>query len=515
MKKYSFIKDILILIIVCVGILGSIFLYSGKVKSGDTRTKVTIAVCDDYYVKNFNNNYYTNWLEEQTGYNIEFVSAFSEYEKEYLTSMLNADNSSVDAVFLPNGNSIYSEDEFYELISKGQIERLNEYIDENSSLKPIIEDYPQSLSMNDRAVSDIWFIPQIDTRRVNRNMQVLWINMGWLKKLSLQIPQTTEELADVLTAFKTMDPNENGLPDEIPLVSNNSQSALQTQNFLLNAFILTDVDRLYLKNTENKIIDVCTTEAFREGLIYCNSLLRKGLLSSNTPDFSEEQLKELINSDKDLVGAFTCHRISDVIYPDSSEVLARYIQVPPLKGPNGEQNSVLLNESYGIGGYIPSNAIHKKEAFEVMELMMTKEASLISAYGEQDVDWRYSESGELSSYGNPSSITTINYLPKTVQNKHFNGAGPYFLPEAYSNDISWNGENSLMEYLDARAARVNENHYSDKTVDSEMLNNYSFLRHISKETSDYINDFIYGRKDIYSDEEWSRFVRFRENGGDL
>ena len=45
----------------------------------------------------------------------------------------------------------------------------------------------------------------------------LWFNYDWLEKLGLEEPQTTEELYEVLKAFKTQDPNGNGKANEIPL----------------------------------------------------------------------------------------------------------------------------------------------------------------------------------------------------------------------------------------------------------------------------------------------------------
>ncbi|MFC5402669.1 extracellular solute-binding protein [Cohnella soli] len=46
---------------------------------------------------------------------------------------------------------------------------------------------------------------------------VTHINQKWLDKLHLQMPTTTDELYQVLKAFKEQDPNGNGKKDEIPL----------------------------------------------------------------------------------------------------------------------------------------------------------------------------------------------------------------------------------------------------------------------------------------------------------
>ncbi len=47
--------------------------------------------------------------------------------------------------------------------------------------------------------------------------QKLWIYKPWLDKLGLKMPETTEELYQVLKAFKEQDPNGNGQADELPL----------------------------------------------------------------------------------------------------------------------------------------------------------------------------------------------------------------------------------------------------------------------------------------------------------
>jgi ABC-type sugar transport system, periplasmic component len=44
-----------------------------------------------------------------------------------------------------------------------------------------------------------------------------WIREDWLNKLGLKMPETVDELHDVLLAFRNNDPNGNGLKDEVPL----------------------------------------------------------------------------------------------------------------------------------------------------------------------------------------------------------------------------------------------------------------------------------------------------------
>ena len=45
------------------------------------------------------------------------------------------------------------------------------------------------------------------------------IRQDWLDKLGLETPTTTDELYEVLKAFRTEDPNGNGVQDETPLMT--------------------------------------------------------------------------------------------------------------------------------------------------------------------------------------------------------------------------------------------------------------------------------------------------------
>ena len=58
----------------------------------------------------------------------------------------------------------------------------------------------------------IWFVPQV----LNYSRYAGLIRKDWLDKLGLNMPTTQDEFVEVLRAFKTQDPNGNGMADEIP-----------------------------------------------------------------------------------------------------------------------------------------------------------------------------------------------------------------------------------------------------------------------------------------------------------
>lgn len=495
---------------VCAIMGGILYIYIYGQRQEEEKTTVTIAVMQDNQVQNFNTNYYTQWLEDATGYDIQFENISEGYEKEYIYACLTSDTGRIDAIFLPEKENFLTTDELQRYAEDGLLFDMSKLLTEDSHYTALFNQY-DSISMREKIEyqGSIFYAPNMDTTRKDQNMQVMWINMGWLKTLGLKVPETVEALETVLTAFRDKDPNGNGIADELPLISCELSYALQSYNFILNAYIYNDPlhGRMYVdKNDECACI--LAAPDFREGLKTCADMVSQGLLTDECNDYSNRQLKEMVNAQGDYVGAFTSQSIADIIYPNCPDILARYIQMPPLLGTDGERNAVYCDYEPSIGGFIPANSTHTKEAFEIMDLMLSKEASFVASFGEEGVDWKFSDSGDLSTYGSRAVITTLQYLNDSVQNKNYAGAGPLVLSEEFANGVTWNGDNSLVEYLDARAVRSYENYYY---VEKELFRSKDWQEKVSgrqdgmTDVDTRISQFVFGEEDIYADEVWNIF----------
>ncbi|MCQ2536747.1 MAG: extracellular solute-binding protein, partial [Lachnospiraceae bacterium] len=230
-----FKKLSLILFATLILMIASGFLFA-MLKKEDDSVKITIAVPQSEFVQNFDTNYYTGWLREKTGYEIEFVTISDGYEEEYLQTMLYAKEGRIDMVFLPHQKSYMDKEVLPSFAKEGLLEDLAEYASLGTRMKEMLDEAEFIESLNNEFDGRIYFLPSVDAGKKHNNMQVLWINMGWLKKLSLKVPETTDDLEKVLTAFKDMDPNRNGIQDEIPLITNDTDSAYQsTYSFLTHS----------------------------------------------------------------------------------------------------------------------------------------------------------------------------------------------------------------------------------------------------------------------------------------
>ena len=192
------INKFILKILSCSVLVVSVFLYLNRKDGKDKRTVVNIAVMQNNLVHNYNTNYYTGWLEKKTGFDINFEYISEGYEKEYLRAMLNQERGRIDAVFLPGETELISEEELEQYIQEGLIYNMSEFVTENSNIKEIKKEYASKIQKTDMAYDDgIYYMPRMDINRKNQNMQVLWINLGWLKKLSLEVPETTEDFEEI------------------------------------------------------------------------------------------------------------------------------------------------------------------------------------------------------------------------------------------------------------------------------------------------------------------------------
>lgn len=433
------------------------------------------------HITDLESNYYLNWLEEKTGYRLEPVIIRQKDAPAYLDRLFSSDVDT-DMVFFGEGFTITVND-------------VDRYASEGHLVK--------------RENGDFYY-PNYGNRAASDCGQVFWINEEWLRRLELKLPETVGELRDVLAAFKNLDPNGNGIHDEIPLIGSADIFYLNPVEFLLNSFIYNDPlhNRKYIDENGRETSAV-GQEAFREGLAFCSDMVREGLLDKKSFSTSKSAMSELVNSPADLVGAFTTRSISDVLYQGNPEIMASYIHIPPLSGPEGERNALYTEPVPEVGAVILKKSRHPEEAAILLDTMLTTEASLIARYGEQGVDWDYSEGLDVSIYGTKSTIVTKTYIWDTPQNKHLNGIGAMMVPDDDLKGVTWNGLNSDAEYIDARAGMSYESFFPKESASEEYDPSLAELMNHT------ITDFVTGKRDIADDREWNDFQKaveeMREN----
>ncbi|WP_158560899.1 extracellular solute-binding protein [Paenibacillus contaminans] len=149
-------------------------------------------------------NRWTDWLNKNGPTDVNFISV-PRNESEKKLNVLLASGGAPDIMFeysAPFKNQLYSQKQLMPLD-----DAINKY---STEYKKLLEKYPalKKLGMKDDGkLYGLGYVAPLDTNHV------LYVRNDWLKKLNLSVPQTTEELYQVIKAFSAQDPDGNGKKD--------------------------------------------------------------------------------------------------------------------------------------------------------------------------------------------------------------------------------------------------------------------------------------------------------------
>ena len=210
--------------------------------------------------------------EKMTGIHMDFQEV-PDQGRDEKKSLLFASNDLPDVFYRP----MFLSDEItrYGIESK-QLMPLNDLIDKYCpNLKALLDSNPNYRKAITSADGNIYALPQIDTSNTGRMGFKQWINKDWLEALGLEVPTTTDELLEVLRAFKTKDPNGNGVADEIPIALRESGAVFVTLN---GSFGLHHYMDICANIEDGKVHIWYKDENFRDYLKFMNQLYSEGLL---------------------------------------------------------------------------------------------------------------------------------------------------------------------------------------------------------------------------------------------
>jgi len=477
-------------------------------RTADTREEIIISIPHSQYIRNIDNNYYKKWLEEQTGLSITFNIVYENYSVDYLRTMFASGYIHSDAFF-----SFLSEDDLsgyhgvlQEFGEKGYIIPLNAFAERSIYLNAIFNDYSEYdlRSLMTSPDGNIYYMPAFDPSVPERHFQVMWLNQRWLKDLGLGIPQTTDELREVLSAFNTRDMS-------IPLAGCYNISSLQSYHFIINAFVLSDPANSYLFMENGAVRFAPVTDEWREAMKYLHELYKDGLLSPFQFSFDDYELATIANDPRKILGGFTSRSITDVIFHSNPEIINEFIHVAPIAGPAGARNATVTTPIPRPAAVITSSCQNPEAVFRLLDLMLSEEAFLIGRYGEENVDWVRADVTDIDFYSNKASVRVINHLQNRVQNKHISETGAFFAYPFYADSVTFSAFDTSYEYKNARAYRVYEQYQPDEYIKATIFYGkpeiQSLRRVIGAYTEESIEAFITGAANPFDDAAWEAHLR--------
>lgn len=111
----------------------------------------------------------------------------------------------------------------------------------------------------------------------------MWIRQDWLDKLGLEVPKTVEDLYDVMVAFKTQDPDGNGVDDTVGMVAHKDILLPGSADLtgLFNGFGAYPTK--WIEDGNGGLIYGSTAPEVKEALVYMAKMYSEGLIEE---DFS-------------------------------------------------------------------------------------------------------------------------------------------------------------------------------------------------------------------------------------
>jgi putative aldouronate transport system substrate-binding protein len=380
-------------------------------------------------VLDFVDNDFTKWLEEKTNIHLEFDVA--PYMTEEATSKLNlvlASGQLPDVIIgfqVPLAQQqILADQKLFipldDLIEKYSVE-----------FKTIMKNDPTIKKVGSLADGQMYVLPDVNECYHCTISQKAWIYQPWLDKLGLKMPTTTDELETVLKAFKTQDPNGNGIQDEIPwsgAVSGSWNSQLVT--FIMNSFTLYwEYGNERAMYVEDDVIKTSFVQpGWKEGITYLNKLYKEGLIDPEVFTNDATKVKGLAENPDVAVMGFTQAGWPGMFldWGGPSGRWKDYVLVPPLKGPSGLQQTPVSIYPSGDGRYIiTKDCKYPEAAFRLADLMYSYEGTLRSGFGRPGIEWEASKEGaESIGGGNTAKYKILKIMSNYDQKVSWGGIAP-------------------------------------------------------------------------------------------
>lgn len=260
-----------------------------------------------------------------------------------------------------------------------------------------------------------------------------FINQVWLDKLGLKMPTTTEELKDVLLAFKTQDPNGNGEADEIPISFagiNNLSGFLS----LFGSFGITDSGKSnFLMVRDDQVLYWPTMPEYKDAIIYFHELQKLGLIDPEafTQNFGMNAAKLKNDGVTAKVGIGFHWTINAAV---GNGLADQYVQLLPLKGPKGDQYWRQFPDVTKGGRHyfsITTSNPHPERTMAWANEMYDPEMSLQLYFGALDVALKKTEDGHYEFLPPQEGMTEDSWQWKNA----LNDSGPFYVPEPFEDKV--------------------------------------------------------------------------------
>ena len=412
-------------------------------------------------------------------------------------------------------------------------------------LKKELETYPHYEAQLKMPDGNIYALPTLEAGCFHCTMSAkFFIYKPWVETLGLKWPpETTDELYDMLVAFRDRDPNGNGQKDEVPMMGSGPGGwNTNPLYYLMNSFIYTATGTSggFLQRDSGKVTFVANTNEWREGLRYISKLVEEGLLSPETFVQHNDNLRALVeHTDAPKVGSVPAGWFGVFsINGGGTGRFADYWPIAPVEGPAGVRFSrfspMAVRYAYQI-----TKAAERPDIITQWANWFYQDWNVKSSLGwdflQEGIHWRYltaeeKKLGLVSRDGSPAETFPLKVktygLGADKRDDGWTRAALRWTPyNVGALPLEWKEDRSKQEYWLMRwtfdlmqpyrpeEKYIPPNLVFDESVMDEMTDLNEAIASGTGVVMQWATEFIVGNKDINSDGEWQNYVRELDRAG--
>lgn len=313
------------------------------------------------------------------------LKEWSEYS-ESVGPRLNAGGDLPDVCAVPGGfdaNGLYWK--------SGIFQEVSEYYEKYgyNLKKKLDNEYP---SVKERLINSDGSMYYFPTFSMDKDYGInMMINGKWLDALGLKQPKDTEELYNVLKAFKEKDPNGNGQADEIPLTFNPGYEVLFSPIYGFN------LQDNFMQNDKGEWEVAWTSDLAKDYITYMHKLYEDGLLDQSWSTNDGTSVGTKVANDTvgmTMAWSWSVSYEYSASYDEYDGTKGIFDLLVPVKAPNGKQYYEGVDALGGVYG-ITRDCKYGDLVFAMMDYLFQDDMVKLANMGIKGVDWTEEADGTI------------------------------------------------------------------------------------------------------------------------
>lgn len=462
------------------------------------KDKITLKVLVRDYsggITDYNNCALTKLIEKELNIKLQFTTCSQSEVSTKMTLAYSSGKNPYDIYMgMAPAGSLHNS-----YIKQGKVTKLDSFIDTyGTNIKKMFSEFPEAQYLCTAENGGIYMLPMVNDSE--NYSDLIYINKKWLSAVGKSLPTTTDEFKSVLEAFKAK------YPGKTPFAATSDAGEDVGPSAFGPFGISTYHNWMYIDQSKDEIKYTCTSDAYRTGLRYYNSLFSAGLLKLVA---SKDAMLKI--TDADSVGAVLTDSPAKSFSADKFN--SNWTMVPVLNTKSGGTWANVKLENTWAEWFIVTNACKYPEcAVRLADWFYSKEGTISTQYGPKGTYWDYDGNNgiKFNTSKIPSGKSASEYIGSLTPSyclPRYMGSEYYALNKTATAATAIQKMNQTVEELKSTLIKPNakQQHYFPH------LNFTADENKQIADTGDYVNyayqmrkQFITGTKSIDSD--WDSYV---------